>query len=67
MNEIDFIRLNCYGTLTNMMINAEMLELTRRHNRVMESILSELKKLNGGDENGGDNNVQCERHDVGAG
>ena len=46
----DFIVLNCFGTLTNMSINAEILELTKRHiqseEKIMESILAELKELN---------------------
>ena len=50
MNEIDFIILNCFGTLTNMMINSEILELSKKHYQdekiIMESILAELKKLN---------------------
>ena len=50
MNEIDFIILNCFGTLTNIMINSEILELSKKHYQdekvIMESILSELKKLN---------------------
>lgn len=52
----DFIILNCFGTLTNMMINAEILELTKKHiqneEKTMESILNELKEINRGKENG---------------
>lgn len=55
-NVDDFIILNCFGTLTNMMINSEILELTKRHiqneEKTMESILNELKILNRGKENG---------------
>ena len=50
MQEIDFIILNCSGTLTNMNINGEMLELAKKHykeeHEVMESILVELKQIN---------------------
>ena len=58
MNDVnDFIILNCFGTLTNMMINAEILELNKKHiqneEKTMESILDELRKLNRGKENGG--------------
>ena len=56
-NVDDFIILNCFGTLTNMMINAEILELTKKHiqneEKTMESILNKLKILNRGKENGG--------------
>lgn len=55
-NVDDFIILNCFGTLTNMMINSEILELTKKHiqneEKTMESILNELKILNRGKENG---------------
>lgn len=61
MNDVnDFIILNCFGTLTNMMINAEILELTKKHiqneEKTMESILNELKELKG-KENGGTNKL----------
>lgn len=56
MNENDFIILNCSGTLTNMTINGEMLEITRKHfqeqNKVMKSILRQLERLNERLENG---------------
>jgi len=42
----DFIVLNCFGTLTNMTINAEILELTKKHIENEKSIIEELKKLN---------------------
>ena len=46
----DFIILNCYGTLTNMCINAEILELNKKQfkqeSEIMESILEQLKILN---------------------
>lgn len=52
----DFIILNCFGTLTNMGINAEILELSKKHiqdeEKIMESILKELKELNRRLENG---------------
>ena len=52
----DFIILNCFGTLTNMSINAEILELSKKHiqdeEKIMESILKELKELNRRLENG---------------
>ena len=55
-NVDDFIILNCFGTLTNMMINSQILELTKKHiqneEKTMESILNELKELNKGKENG---------------
>lgn len=50
MNGVDyFILLNCLGTLTNMGINAEILDLTRknlmRQSEIMKTILDELKKI----------------------
>ena len=42
----DFIILNCFGTLTNMSINAEILELTKKHIENEKSIIEELKELN---------------------
>ena len=50
MSELDFIILNCSGTLTNMNINGEMLELARKHHEkeqeIIKSILEQLKLLN---------------------
>lgn len=51
MSEVDFIILiNCLGTLTNMTINGEMLELAKKHYEqekdLMKSILEQLEILN---------------------
>ena len=51
MNGIDdFIVLNCLGTLMNMSVNTEMLNLTKEHFRqeseTMKLILDEFRKLN---------------------
>lgn len=44
--ELNFIILNCFGTLTNMTINAEILELTKERIQNENSILAELKEIN---------------------
>lgn len=51
MSEVDFIILiNCLGTLTNMTINGEMLELAKKHYEqekdLMKSVLEQLEILN---------------------
>lgn len=51
MSEVDFIILiNCLGTLTNMTVNGEMLELAKKHYEqekdLMKSILEQLEILN---------------------
>lgn len=57
MSEVDFIILiNCLGTLTNMTVNGEMLELAKKHYEqekdLMKSILEQLEILNEGLKNG---------------
>ena len=52
MDVNDFIILNCFGTLTNMSINAEILELTKKHIENEKSMIEELKELNRRLENG---------------
>ena len=54
----DFIILNCFGTLTNMSINAEILELTKKHIENEKSIIEELKELNRRLENGGSDKLR---------
>lgn len=51
MSEVDFIILiNCLGTLTNMTVNGEMLELAKKHYEqekdLIKSILEQLEILN---------------------
>lgn len=54
----DFIILNCFGTLTNMSINAEILELTKKHIENEKSMIEELKELNRRLENGGSDKLR---------
>ena len=58
MDVNDFIILNCFGTLTNMCINAEILELTKKHIQNEESMLEQLKELNRRLENGRTDKLQ---------
>lgn len=53
MNTDTLIALNCFGTLTNMNINSEILELTKEHIENEKLIVEQLKELNRRLENGG--------------
>lgn len=58
MSDVDnFIILNCFGTLTNMTINAEILELTKKHIENEKLIVEELKELNRRIDNGRNNQL----------
>lgn len=53
MNTDTLIALNCFGTLTNMNINSEILELTKKHIENEKLIVEQLKELNRRLKNGG--------------
>ena len=46
MNTDTILMMNCSGTLTNMMINSEILERNKSNSDILKDILYELKELN---------------------